>query len=118
MVTSNVTAWPGDPGTDWRAQGECVHAGVDPDMFFPVNDDDPAAIAAAKDICVDCPVLDQCRAHALANGEQFGIWGGLSTAERREISARSVRGHSPPAQPSHGAVTALPISPVPQAAAS
>ena len=43
--------------------------------------------AAAKAVCARCPVVSACRAHALASGEPFGIWGGLSAEERRRMTA-------------------------------
>lgn len=38
---------------------------------------------AAKAICQKCPVLIQCRDHALATREPYGVWGGMSEDERR-----------------------------------
>jgi WhiB family redox-sensing transcriptional regulator len=40
---------------------------------------------AAKAVCATCPVIAQCRAHAIAVQEPYGIWGGLSEEERFEI---------------------------------
>jgi WhiB family redox-sensing transcriptional regulator len=37
----------------------------------------------ARRICADCPVKAECREYALAQGEQFGIWGGLTAGERQ-----------------------------------
>jgi len=42
-------------------------------------------VQAAKAICRRCPVLMQCRTHALATAEVHGIWGGLTEIERRGI---------------------------------
>jgi WhiB family redox-sensing transcriptional regulator len=39
---------------------------------------------AAKRVCRRCPVIAECREHALA-AEDFGVWGGLTARERREI---------------------------------
>ncbi len=36
-------------------------------------------------MCQHCPVLAQCRTHALAVQEPYGIWGGLSESEREVI---------------------------------
>ena len=36
-------------------------------------------------MCQTCPVVEQCRRHALAVHEPYGVWGGLSEAERDEI---------------------------------
>lgn len=39
----------------------------------------------AKALCRDCPVLAQCRTHALTIAEPFGVWGGLSEADRHSL---------------------------------
>jgi WhiB family redox-sensing transcriptional regulator len=36
-------------------------------------------------VCRRCPVLEQCRLHALSAHEPYGVWGGLSESERDEI---------------------------------
>jgi WhiB family redox-sensing transcriptional regulator len=36
-------------------------------------------------VCRGCEVRQQCLDYALANGEKFGIWGGLSERERRRL---------------------------------
>lgn len=40
---------------------------------------------AAKALCAGCPMAADCLAGALARNEQFGIWGGLTLAERRRL---------------------------------
>jgi WhiB family transcriptional regulator, redox-sensing transcriptional regulator len=39
----------------------------------------------AKRICDECPVLPECRAHALGAPEVWGIWGALTPAERNQL---------------------------------
>jgi WhiB family redox-sensing transcriptional regulator len=56
--------------------------GVDPDLFFPERG---ASTKEAKAVCQGCVVREDCLEYALANGEKFGIWGGLSERERRRI---------------------------------
>jgi WhiB family transcriptional regulator, redox-sensing transcriptional regulator len=72
---------------DWQMRGAC--RGMDSALFFhPENERGPARAgreAHAKQICSSCPVLVRCRAHALAVHEPYGVWGGLSEAERDEI---------------------------------
>lgn len=86
---------PADEGFDWRTQSMC-----DPDASdraFDTADDlvedlgldlDDAvkivevATAEAKAVCVGCPVRARCRDAAMTNDEQFGVWGGMSVAER------------------------------------
>lgn len=41
--------------------------------------------ATAKLLCQQCPVLQQCRTHALAAREPYGVWGGLSAEERHQL---------------------------------
>jgi len=64
----------------WQAKANCM--GVDPDLFFPERGD---STREAKEVCRGCVVRDDCLEHALANGEKFGIWGGLSERERRRV---------------------------------
>lgn len=69
---------------DWQMDAAC--RGMDSALFFhPEGERGPARSgrdARAKQICAGCPVLAQCRAHALAVQEPYGVWGGLSEAER------------------------------------
>lgn len=64
----------------WQDQANCL--GVDPDLFFPERG---ASTREAKEVCRGCVVRDECLEYALANGEKFGIWGGLSERERRRV---------------------------------
>ncbi|NCZ89429.1 MAG: WhiB family transcriptional regulator [Actinobacteria bacterium] len=64
----------------WQDQANCL--GVDPDLFFPERG---ASTREAKEVCKGCVVRDECLEYALANGEKFGIWGGLSERERRKL---------------------------------
>jgi WhiB family redox-sensing transcriptional regulator len=67
----------------WQRQANCM--GVDPDLFFPERG---ASTREAKEVCRGCVVREDCLEFALANGEKFGIWGGLSERERRKIRRR------------------------------
>lgn len=64
----------------WQLLANCL--GVDPDLFFPERG---ASTKEAKAVCQGCVVREECLEYALANGEKFGIWGGLSERERRRI---------------------------------
>ncbi|HSH23249.1 MAG TPA: WhiB family transcriptional regulator [Acidimicrobiales bacterium] len=64
----------------WQRLANCL--GVDPDLFFPERG---ASTREAKEVCRGCVVRDECLDYALANGEKFGIWGGLSERERRRV---------------------------------
>ncbi|RZT88324.1 WhiB family redox-sensing transcriptional regulator [Pseudonocardia sediminis] len=72
---------------DWQMEGAC--RGMDSAFFFhPEGERGPARArreARAKQVCNECPVVAQCRQHALEVHEPYGIWGGLSESERDTI---------------------------------
>ena len=74
---------------DWQLLGAC--RGEDTEQFFhPEGERGPSRSnreASAKAICVTCPVIASCRAHALSAREPYGVWGGLSEHEREDIIA-------------------------------
>ncbi|KZB81733.1 WhiB family transcriptional regulator [Amycolatopsis regifaucium] len=78
---------------DWQLRGSC--RGADSSLFFHTDNERGSARerreSRAKAICQTCPVLAQCRKHALAVQEPYGIWGGLGEIERRELFLRERR---------------------------
>jgi hypothetical protein len=42
-------------------------------------------VQAAKLFCATCPVRQDCLDYAMDNVEEFGIWGGLTERERRNL---------------------------------
>jgi WhiB family transcriptional regulator, redox-sensing transcriptional regulator len=66
----------------WFADAAC--AGTDPDLMFPVEAKGPT-VAAAKAVCASCPVRVDCLLHALNEGEEHGVWGGLNEHERQRV---------------------------------
>lgn len=77
-----ASALPAEPeqAEGWRADAAC--ALIDPALFYPQQGE---STTEAKAVCRSCPVQHECLEEALANGEKFGIWGGLSERERRRI---------------------------------
>ena len=71
---------PADGDGRWQEKANCL--GVDPDLFFPERG---ASTREAKAVCRGCEVRGDCLEYALAHGEKFGIWGGLSERERRRV---------------------------------
>src|SRR6266496_1847176 len=64
-------------GLAWRHRAACAGlASAAEDIFF---DSTPEADRLAKAICATCPVKAQCLAYALGTGQEYGIWGGLTT---------------------------------------
>ena len=74
---------------DWQLQAAC--RSVDTNLFFhPEGERGPARAnrdLSAKQVCSTCPVLVECRAHALAVREPYGVWGGLSEDDREAVYA-------------------------------
>jgi WhiB family transcriptional regulator, redox-sensing transcriptional regulator len=68
--------------TGWRDLAACL--GTDPEVFFPTPGHSPAA---GKRMCDVCPVTTQCLEFALEHAIGYGIFGGLTEAERRPLLA-------------------------------
>lgn len=72
---------------DWQLDAACQ--GLASSVFFHPDGERGAARAGrarrAKAVCQGCPVLEQCRRHALATREPYGVWGGLTEEERRDL---------------------------------
>ena len=70
----------------WQIEGAC--RGMDSDVFFHPPGERrrrrAQRIEKAKAVCAGCPVIDECRRHALTAVEPYGVWGGLSEEERAE----------------------------------
>ncbi len=64
----------------WKQRGNCL--GIDPDLFYPERG---VSSANAKKVCKVCEVQLECLNYAIDNGEKFGIWGGMSERERRQV---------------------------------
>lgn len=68
---------PPAASTAWSLPSDPACTGADPELFFPLpgQSADPA-----KAICAACQVRAACLARARANGERYGIWGGVDFA--------------------------------------
>lgn len=86
-----MTAVPLPSAPEWMADALCAQ--VDLDLFFPEKG---GGTRQAKAVCnggprrhgdprPPCPVREQCLRYALDHDERFGIWGGLSERERRQL---------------------------------
>ncbi|KQB87217.1 Transcriptional regulator WhiB4 [Corynebacterium lowii] len=64
---------------EWVMRAQCRH--VDPDALFVQGAEQRKAVY----ICQGCPVMSICRADALDNRVEFGVWGGLTERQRRAI---------------------------------
>ena len=68
---------------EWIADAPCSQA--DPELFFPDAHESRANVALAKRVCAACRVRQECLEWALDRGEKFGIYGGLTSTQRREV---------------------------------
>lgn len=72
---------------EWQWDGACM--GVDSSVFFSPEAERGAKRQrreeAAKALCATCPVIEQCREHALRVQEPYGVWGGLTESERAKL---------------------------------
>jgi WhiB family redox-sensing transcriptional regulator len=73
-------------GQSWRLRAACRDE--DPGLFFPELGE---SAEAAKQVCAGCPVKAQCLAFAVASGERFGVFGGLSERERYGMGTKPSR---------------------------
>ena len=66
----------------WMSLGAC--RSEDPELFFPAASAGaaPRQVRSAKAICARCPVQANCLSYALITGQDEGIWGGTTWAER------------------------------------
>ncbi|GIU96811.1 MAG: hypothetical protein KatS3mg013_0614 [Actinomycetota bacterium] len=76
---------PTDPRPPDRWQDRAACFGVDPNVFFPVSEEDAAPALA---FCAVCRIREECLAWALRNGERYGVWGGLTEQQRRRLQRR------------------------------
>lgn len=65
---------------EWMSAGLCAQ--VDGELWYPEKGD---STRPAKKICAACPVRAECLDYALTRREAFGVWGGLSPAERHRL---------------------------------
>jgi WhiB family redox-sensing transcriptional regulator len=79
------------PDRSWQARGLC--RGNHSHLFFPPStverkEERERREKKAKAICHVCPVKVDCLEFALEIREPYGIWGGLTETERRQVLAR------------------------------
>ena len=75
-----------DP-TRWRESASCTSVG---DYFFfaPESETDHARYlreGIARGICEGCAARNHCCRYSLETAQPYGVWGGLTERERKEI---------------------------------
>lgn len=89
LVTTRLGTY-GDTARSWRDMAAC--SGDMGALFYPPVRPERRSVKAAreeraKQVCATCPVRTDCLEQALASGERYGIWGGLTDTERRPLRA-------------------------------
>lgn len=78
------TAWTSDIALinpePWMQGASCASA--NPEEWFPEKG---VSSADAKKVCAKCDVVAECLAYALEHDEQYGVWGGMTRSERRQL---------------------------------
>lgn len=72
--------------TGWQQRAACRGGRVE--LFFPPVEQEADE---AKAVCARCEVREPCLEAALVAGETFGVWGGLTSQERRSLIAKRRR---------------------------
>jgi WhiB family redox-sensing transcriptional regulator len=80
------------PSDEWQDQALC--RGNHAHLFFPPStfekkDERERREMRAKAICNVCPVTVECTNYVLTIKEPFGIWGGMTESERKDVFAAS-----------------------------
>ena len=78
------------PDRSWRDRAAC--RGMDTNLFFPERGE---PTEAAKAVCEGCSVSHACFMFAIQSGEIFGIWGGMSGEQRRQIRSPKLSQQNP-----------------------
>jgi len=65
---------------EWLADAACRDC--DPELFFS---DSCNGVKAAKQVCRRCLVAGTCLSGVLQNGQEAGVWGGMTEKERRKL---------------------------------
>jgi WhiB family redox-sensing transcriptional regulator len=95
-----LDAHENDGEQDWTKDAKCARS-ADPEMWYaPLEVDAPryrdlnkgererarrADRNRAKEKCLVCPVRTECLKYALDDGQDYGIWGGLTPDERTKL---------------------------------
>lgn len=80
--------------TDWMRVAACRADDVDPEWFFPAQDNGPS-LSKARGVCASCFAKPDCLAYALAiEGAQTektrnGVYAGTTGGERYRLYQRS-----------------------------
>ncbi|MFI9610484.1 WhiB family transcriptional regulator [Streptomyces sp. NPDC052023] len=74
----------------WKWQSLAACRDMDTSVFFSPPGERGSARrhreSTARAVCAACPVRTQCARFAVACGQRYGVWGGLTEADRRSLA--------------------------------
>lgn len=78
------------PRDGWQQRASCYDADLERDEFYGYDGEniDELAKRTVPDWCWPCPVRRECLLFAVATGEKWGIWGGMTPTQRDEYAAQ------------------------------
>lgn len=74
------------PPSSWKQQGAICATHDDPDLWHSELNERRTRVA--KSLCAQCPLQEQCLDHALEKNFRYGVWGGLTSDERKRFVRR------------------------------
>jgi WhiB family redox-sensing transcriptional regulator len=74
--------------TRWMADAACRHVDIDFFGGYGSGNHNTVVWAQAKKVCATCPVAGDCLQYAIRTDQPFGVWGGLTAGERRDLQRR------------------------------
>lgn len=77
--SDDIAALPGA----WVERALCAE--TDPELFFPEKG---GSAREAKAVCDRCTVRAACAEWAVETNQRYGVWGGLTLTERRQVRSR------------------------------
>jgi len=78
----NVDGIKGEGLLDWMDAALCLQ--VDPELFFPEKGETGNSTAAKK-VCFNCDVREECRDSSLERSLEYGVWAAETEKARRVI---------------------------------
>jgi hypothetical protein len=81
-------------GDSWMAQAACRSEGINPEWFFPAQENGPS-LSTARGVCAGCRVRQSCYDDVMAaeagkgEGSRHGVYAGLTGNQRAHLYKRA-----------------------------
>ena len=64
---------------------------TDPEIWYVDKGEVGGSYRLAKQLCSQCPVVQECAEYAIRTGEPDGCWGGLTPRERMQMRTKHLK---------------------------